>query len=673
MRRQPCKLIAYLAVIIGAGLMLQSFNITFAQSLPSNMAPRLHVEGRYLKDPCGNTVILRGLSHINPASFGSSRPNFKFVTDKITAPNLYTRVIRLPIDPNGWNSNPDHYFNNYVKPLVDYITEKGLYVIIDWHYVANFEDNISKTNAFWDYMAPKFKDYTNVIYEPYNETRRTYNWSDWKHLVQPLINRIRAMAPNTIIIVPSPQYDQHLKEAATSPFDDPGPGSNLMYASHNYKGSWYRGNWDQEVGVVAKVHPVFVTEFGYDVDSYEGGTQSTVGDFLKSKYEQYEVSWVAWVADMHWIPRMYDPKFGNEYVLLCGEGFMGCFIRDWLYDKRDSNWPPKNCNVSPTPTPIPTPMKMPIRIDAGASAGFTDPTGNVWSEDMGFKDGQTTDRGDIQISNTNNRKIYQTERYGVSKYAFNVANGTYKVNLHFAETYEGITAAGQRVFDVIVEGTTLAGIDVYAETGGRNTALIKTATVNVADGEMNLDFKVRVQNPMINAIEVLGNAATPTPTPSINFTIPVKKNWNLISLPVQPEDTDIADVLSGISGLYAVVHAWNGTAYESYYPGSSSSALNKMIAGRGYWIFMKEAANLAIKGNRAQLTVDLKQNWNLIGFNSITPIKLTQALASVEGKVIAVYAYNAEKNKYETVEHLEPGRGYWMFATSDGIWTIPSQ
>jgi hypothetical protein len=164
---------------------------------------------------------------------------------------------------------------------------------------------------------------------------------------------------------------------------------------------------------------------------------------------------------------------------------------------------------------------------------------------------------------------------------------------------------------------------------------------------------------------------TPTPPPTTTFTIPLKKDWNLISLPIQPSDTDIADVLSGINGLYTVVYAWNGTSYEVYPANGTLPTLSKMVAGRGYWIFMNEATNLMVTGTQASSSVGLSQEWNLVGYNSTTPMSTSEALASTGGKVTAIYAYNADTDQYEAVQTMEPGRGYWMYATANTTWTLP--
>lgn len=73
--------------------------------------------------------------------------------------------------------------------------------------------------------------------------------------------------------------------------------------------------------------------------------------------------------------------------------------------------------------------------------------------------------------------MYGTERYGSAHasfgYSIPLANGTYNVSLDFAETY--VTAAGQRIFSVSINGTqVLTNFDIYAAAGGMNIAVQRT-------------------------------------------------------------------------------------------------------------------------------------------------------------------------------------------------------
>jgi hypothetical protein len=144
-----------------------------------------------------------------------------------------------------------------------------------------------------------------------------------------------------------------------------------------------------------------------------------------------------------------------------------------------------------------------IRVNAGANQPYTDPSGNVWLADTGFEGGDVADRGDVAIANTSMLGVYRTEHYSMTSFSQAVPNGKYTVKLHFAETYDGITAKGERVFTVKVQDKELKDLDVFGETGGLNKALVKRFDVAVTGGKLSIVFTANVQNPEINGIEII--------------------------------------------------------------------------------------------------------------------------------------------------------------------------
>jgi predicted RecB family endonuclease len=161
--------------------------------------------------------------------------------------------------------------------------------------------------------------------------------------------------------------------------------------------------------------------------------------------------------------------------------------------------------------PVVSATPGPVRINAGSSATVSDHLGNVWAADTGFTGGSTVNRGSLGVTGTLDPCLFETERYGMTAFATAVANGEYTVNLLFAETYAGITGAGQRVFTVNVEGTTVGPIDIFAQAGGARKALVKTVTVTVADGVLNMTFAATANYAEINGIEILPVTSTPDP------------------------------------------------------------------------------------------------------------------------------------------------------------------
>ena len=144
-----------------------------------------------------------------------------------------------------------------------------------------------------------------------------------------------------------------------------------------------------------------------------------------------------------------------------------------------------------------------IRIKTGITAPLTDETGVVWQADTGFTGGDTIERPGLAIANTKTPSLYRAERYDMSAFHWKVPNGRYTVKLHFCETYEDIDAAGQRVFTFKVEDKEFKDFDVFKKTGGALRADVETVEVEVKDGSLDITFTPQVENPEINALEII--------------------------------------------------------------------------------------------------------------------------------------------------------------------------
>ena len=152
---------------------------------------------------------------------------------------------------------------------------------------------------------------------------------------------------------------------------------------------------------------------------------------------------------------------------------------------------------------VPVPV-VAIRIKAGATAAYTDSSGNVWLPDQGFVDGDVVERdSDMQVANTRDQGLYRSERYGMSSFSYKLPNGKYIVKLHFAETYEDITGAGQRVFSFNIAGHDFKDFDIWAKAGGAKRAYIETVNVDITNGKLDITFTTNIQSPEINGIEII--------------------------------------------------------------------------------------------------------------------------------------------------------------------------
>ncbi|MGB2755551.1 MAG: malectin domain-containing carbohydrate-binding protein [Phycisphaerae bacterium] len=124
------------------------------------------------------------------------------------------------------------------------------------------------------------------------------------------------------------------------------------------------------------------------------------------------------------------------------------------------------------------------------------------------------------IAGTDDPALYQTVRYNLSAYHFNLPPGKYAVRLQFCEPY--YKEAGKRVFGVrIQDKQVIENLDIFAKVG-QNKALDCTfKDVEVRDGGLDIEFVPETEFPSIAAIAVEG----PGGTKKVNCGGPAYKDY----------------------------------------------------------------------------------------------------------------------------------------------------
>lgn len=275
-------------------------------------------------------------------------------------------------------------------------------------------------------------------------------------------------------------------------------------------GTW-KSDFDSQIG-----HQYYTFTFKQEGAKLTGKANSEVGDrkreaeLKEGKVDGAAISFVEMFSFQdNEIRITYTGKLaanGNE-IKFTRE--VGEFAREEIVAKRG-----QAASASSTP-----PAKI-IRIKAGTFEPVKDAEGNVWLADQGFEGGQTIARPDIQIANTKSPDLYRAERYSMDSFSWPVSNGKYTVKLHFAETFEGITGPGQRVFSFNVQGKDFKDFDPWVKAGGFLKAYVETVPAEVTDGKIKVTFTPKVENPQICAIEIIptsgggSSAVTPAPAPA---------------------------------------------------------------------------------------------------------------------------------------------------------------
>lgn len=196
-----------------------------------------------------------------------------------------------------------------------------------------------------------------------------------------------------------------------------------------------------------------------------------------------------------------------------------------------------------------------------------------------------------------------------------------------------------------------------------------TVTLIVNDGEADSDPSTTTAE--IKAVQ--------------EMTLHLVPGWNLISLHLQPVNTDRASVMSAVEGRYSSIWAYVAAIgeWQRYIVDGPSflNNLDEMEAGIGYWIMMDQPGTLIISGISPVTALSLKAGWNLVGYNSQTPMSIEEYSSSVEDKPNSIWTYDSEAEEWlrhdmngpdflNNLEFIERGRGYWIDAKVDHIWDV---
>lgn len=144
---------------------------------------RLQVSGTKLTDESGNIIQLRGVSTHGISWFPDYVNYDAFATLRDDWGANVVRIAMYPEEYNGYLSGGDKAaLKQIIDNGVNYATDLGMYVIIDWH-VLNYAPSRHTQEAcdFFAEMASKYSGHDNVIYEICNEPVG----ADWNSNIKP--------------------------------------------------------------------------------------------------------------------------------------------------------------------------------------------------------------------------------------------------------------------------------------------------------------------------------------------------------------------------------------------------------------------------------------------------------------------------------------------------------
>jgi photosystem II stability/assembly factor-like uncharacterized protein len=185
--------------------------------------------------------------------------------------------------------------------------------------------------------------------------------------------------------------------------------------------------------------------------------------------------------------------------------------------------------------------------------------------------------------------------------------------------------------------------------------------------------------------------------PLLPVAIDLQQGWNLISLPLIPNDPDPAVALASIEDELSSAWAYDasrvgstahsaaqGSPWLSYDPDlpPSLNTLTAIDETMGIWLKMSEAATLTVTGEQPMSTeISIYEGWNSIGYPSSEARPVVDVLAGFPYNSVWAYNSSSAVNPWGSfdpdiqpalndLQEFTPERGYALNAAQAGVLVI---
>ncbi|MBO0322219.1 glycoside hydrolase family 5 protein [Muricauda sp. CAU 1633] len=285
---------------------------------------RISVDGNNFVTEDGKTIVFSGLSSSDPDKLEKDGLWSKSYFQEIK--RWGANLVRFPVHPARVRERGKKEYLQLLDEGIRWAGEEGLYVIMDWHSIGNlktgiyladmYDTDMKETFNFWRNIAVRYGENPVVaFYELYNEPTTfnnrfgTVTWEEWKKINKEIITILRANGGKGIPLVAGFNWAYDLTPVKFSPLDVEGIG----YVSHPYpqkREKPWEEKWTADWGFVKNNYPVILTEMGFSGPEDPGAhvpviSDESYGDAITEYCDERGISYVVWVFDKQWAPRLY--------------------------------------------------------------------------------------------------------------------------------------------------------------------------------------------------------------------------------------------------------------------------------------------------------------------------------------------------------------------------------
>lgn len=289
--------------------------------------PALHIVGRQIVDTNNWVVTLIGTNRSSLEYLCTGDGHFQ-LADYQAMRSWGMNAVRIPLSSEFWSNrgNTCPGYRQTVRTAITNAEQAGLYVMLDLQWNAPFDladdpkigggqyplPDTGKDVAFWQDIATLYRSDPAVLFDLFGEPH-DISWNAWYNGgqvgtqifegnhpmggwrtyqaigIRDLAAKVRAIAPQNIILISGPDWGFDLSQIPTYPIQLP----NILYSTHpfDYVGK-EPGDWPAAFGNLSQNVAVIAAEFGSY--SCQTGYIAAAIDYFKA----HQMSWLAW----GWMP-----------------------------------------------------------------------------------------------------------------------------------------------------------------------------------------------------------------------------------------------------------------------------------------------------------------------------------------------------------------------------------
>jgi len=231
----------------------------------------------------------------------------------------------------------------------------------------------------------------------------------------------------------------------------------------------------------------------------------------------------------------------------------------------------------------------------------------------------------------------------------------------FTFSLEGVVGC-----DALAPTITMSSLSVGDEYPGFRDFIVDIETALLSAIEQAVDAVVSdtlLEFPFCpESITVEGELVVLHSAGEVTVELALKTGWNMVSVPVVPDDPAVSVVFAGSEAVYT----WNPLTKSYVMP-------TQVEPERGYWVGVISDRTMSVTGTPVtSWSSQLRMGWNMVGSIHGKTVAVADLVDNPPASIqrAAVYIWNPTGKSYATASNVEPGKGYWLGTIQDCTLSI---